>query len=168
MTQPPEASLLVACLCAEWCGVCRDYRSVFEQVRARFPQAHFVWVDVEDQADVVDPLEVDNFPMLLIAVGNEARFFGSMTPQAGTLERLVRDRVADSAPLSNQSEATALVAQLKHDVIDLMVAHGAAHLQIGKTYPYLQGRNAASVALLRAIKAELDPHDILNPGALGL
>ena len=65
-------------------------------------------------------------------------------------------------------EATALVAQLKHDVIDLMAAHGAAHLQIGKTYPYLPGRNAASVALLRAIKAELDPHDILNPGALGL
>jgi len=65
-------------------------------------------------------------------------------------------------------EATALVARLKHDIIDLMAAHGAVHLQIGKTYPYLSGRNAASVALLRAIKAELDPHDILNPGALGL
>lgn len=65
-------------------------------------------------------------------------------------------------------EAAALVAKLKHGVIDLMHAHGAAHLQIGKTYPYLTGRNPASVALLRAIKAELDPHDILNPGALGL
>ena len=65
-------------------------------------------------------------------------------------------------------ETAKLVAQLKHDVIDLMHAHGAAHLQIGKTYPYLTGRNPASVALLRAIKAEMDPHDILNPGALGL
>ena len=66
------------------------------------------------------------------------------------------------------AETAALVARLKQGVIDLMHAHGAAHLQIGKTYPYLDGRNPASVALLRAIKAELDPHDILNPGALGL
>ena len=72
----------------------------------------------------------------------------------------------DSHPAA--PEATALVARLKHDVIELMHAHGAAHLQIGKTYPYLTGRNPAAVALLRAIKAELDPHDILNPGALGL
>jgi hypothetical protein len=29
---------LVVCLCAEWCGVCREYRSRFEQVLARLPQ----------------------------------------------------------------------------------------------------------------------------------
>ena len=95
--------------------MCRDYRSVFEQVRARFPQAHFVWVDVEDQADVVDPVEVDNFPMLLIALGNEARFFGTMTPQAETLERLVRDRAANVAPATAlaQPDAAALVLRLR-------------------------------------------------------
>ena len=64
--------------------------------------------------------------------------------------------------------AAKLVAHLKHGVIDLLHAHGAAHLQIGKSYPYLRDRNPASVALLRAIKAQLDPHNILNPGALGL
>jgi len=32
-----------------------------------------------------------------------------------------------------------------------MFEHGAAHLQIGKTHPYLRDRNVASVALLRAI-----------------
>jgi FAD/FMN-containing dehydrogenase len=57
---------------------------------------------------------------------------------------------------------------MKHDVIMLMHAHGGAHLQIGKVYPLLDGRNTASVALLRAIKAALDPQGILNPGALGL
>lgn len=40
--------------------------------------------------------------------------------------------------------------------------------QIGKVYPLLPGRNAASVALLRAIKTVLDPQGILNPGVLGL
>lgn len=87
---------------------------------------------------------------------------------------IVHDRMAPAEHLATLAahaaapDAAKLVAELKHEVIDLMRAHGAAHLQIGKTYPYLAGRNPASVALLRAIKAELDPHDILNPGALGL
>ena len=87
---------------------------------------------------------------------------------------IVHDRMVPTEHLATVEsypaapEAAMFVARLKSGVIDLMHAHGAAHLQIGKTYPYLRGRNAASVALLRAIKAELDPHDILNPGALGL
>ena len=94
-----DSSVLVVCLCAEWCGVCRDYRATFEQVRARFPEARFLWVDVEDQSDLVDPVEVDNFPTLLVAVGDEPRFFGAMTPQASTLDRLVRDRTVKSCYL---------------------------------------------------------------------
>lgn len=31
---PSSASLLVVCLCVEWCGVCREYRIRFEQVKA--------------------------------------------------------------------------------------------------------------------------------------
>jgi D-lactate dehydrogenase (cytochrome) len=87
---------------------------------------------------------------------------------------IVHDRMVPTEHLATVEsypaapEAAMFVARLKSGVIDLMHAHGAAHLQIGKTYPYLRGRNAASVALLRAIKGELDPHDILNPGALGL
>lgn len=87
-----ESPLLVACLCAQWCGVCRDYRAVFEQVASRFPQLRFVWVDVEDQADLVDPIEVETFPTLLVAAGGQALFFGPLAPQSGTLERIVRDR----------------------------------------------------------------------------
>ena len=109
-----DSSVLVACLCAEWCGVCRDYRSSFEQVKSRFPEAHFVWVDVEDQADLVDPIEVDDFPTLLIAVGNEPRFFGSITPQAETLERLVRDRISDaSGPKLAQRDVAELLVRLR-------------------------------------------------------
>ena len=109
-----DSSVLVACLCAEWCGVCRDYRSAFEQVKSRFPRARFVWIDVEDQADLVDPIEVDNFPTLLIAVGNQARFFGTMTPQAETLERLVRDRTADAdGPAVAQRDVAELVVKVR-------------------------------------------------------
>lgn len=72
----------------------------------------------------------------------------------------------DTYPAS--AGARAVVERIKHEIIALMHSHGGAHLQIGKVYPLLPGRNAASVALLRAIKAELDPQNILNPGALGL
>ncbi len=90
------ASVLVVCLCAEWCGVCRDYRSRFMQVRALFPRAQFLWIDVEDEAELLDPLEVENFPTLLLAVAGQPRFFGTVTPQAETLERLIRAQTSDA------------------------------------------------------------------------
>lgn len=65
-------------------------------------------------------------------------------------------------------EGAALVGQMKTEVAALMHEHGAAHLQIGKFYPYLDGRNGPSVDLLRSLKAALDPHNLMNPGALGL
>ena len=64
--------------------------------------------------------------------------------------------------------ARAEVVRLKGEIITIMAAHGAAHLQVGRTYPWLASRDAASTALARAMKATLDPHGILNPGALGL
>jgi thioredoxin 1 len=83
------ASLLVACLCAQWCRTCDGYRPLFAQLQADFPQAQFRWVDIEDEADLVDPIEVDNFPTLLIATGGQARFFGFITPHIETLRRLI-------------------------------------------------------------------------------
>ena len=89
----PDSSVLVACLCAEWCSVCRDYESVFRQVEAALPQARFLWVDIEDQSDLVDPVEIDDFPTVLVAVGDSVRFFGPLAARAERLERLVRDQV---------------------------------------------------------------------------
>ncbi len=92
-------------------------------------------------------------------------------PDARTIfhDRMVPvDHLASLPAYAASSAARAEIDRMKHDVIDLMHAHGGAHLQIGKVYPLLEGRNPASVALLRAIKAALDPQDILNPGALGL
>ena len=97
----PAPRLLVVCLCADWCAVCRDYRGSFAQVQAAVqadhPQAQFVWLDVEDEADLLYPLDVDDFPTLLIAVGDAPRFFGPLTPQPQTLERLVRNTAGDAA-----------------------------------------------------------------------
>ncbi len=92
-------------------------------------------------------------------------------PDARTIfhDRMVpADHLATLPSYAASSAARAEVDRMKHDVIALMHTHGGAHLQIGKVYPLLPGRNAASVALLRAIKGALDPQGILNPGALGL
>jgi thioredoxin 1 len=111
----PEAlPVLVVCLCAEWCGVCRDYRSRFEQVQAKFAQVQFLWIDVEDDADLLHPLDVENFPTLLIAVGNEPRFFGPITPHMETLERLVKSQIDTAdAPALADADLLALVARIQ-------------------------------------------------------
>ncbi len=110
MLNPP---VLVACLCAEWCGVCREYRAVFEQVQARVPQARFVWVDVEDQSDIVDPVEVDDFPTLLVAAGNAVRFFGPMIPRADALERLVREHLESAQATPPVGEAANMALETR-------------------------------------------------------
>ena len=90
------ATPLVVCLCAEWCGVCREYRPRFEQLQDRFPDMQFLWIDVEDEADLLHPLDVENFPTLLLAAGDQPRFFGTLTPQIETLERLIRSHLEDA------------------------------------------------------------------------
>lgn len=80
--------------------------------------------------------------------------------EAGYLKGLT-PRPADPA-------ATELVAEARTAVVDIFTRHGAAHFQIGRTYPLARTRSAPALALLRAVKAALDPHDIINPGALRL
>jgi thiol-disulfide isomerase/thioredoxin len=80
---------IVACLCAEWCDVCRQYRVSFEELATRHPDKRFLWIDIEDQADVVGDLDVDNFPTLLIQRGDIVAFYGTMLPDARQLDRLI-------------------------------------------------------------------------------
>ena len=83
--------VLVACLCAAWCGSCRDYRPLFDELAAQFEgQADFAWVDIEDEADRLGDLDVENFPTLMIAVGEIPHFIGPVAPHLGTAARLVR------------------------------------------------------------------------------
>ena len=86
----------VACLCAAWCGTCTSYRAAFEELAARHPDKHFVWIDIEDQAEVVGDLDVDNFPTLLIQRGDLVAFFGTVLPDPILAERLLQAQAAHS------------------------------------------------------------------------
>lgn len=75
--------------------------------------------------------------------------------------------LAGQPPYAANPEARALADQLKREMIALMQDHGAGHFQLGRAYPYQSRLSPERAALLRAIKAELDPHGLMNPGALG-
>jgi thioredoxin 1 len=107
-----DASPLVACLCAAWCGSCRDYRPLFEQLESAFPAARFAWVDIEDHAELVGDLDVENFPTLLIAVSGEVVFLGPVTPHLQTAERLLRSALDGAFEPVDEPDADALAARI--------------------------------------------------------
>lgn len=97
----------VVCLCAQWCGVCREYRSAFEALAGDWPQVRFEWVDVEDEEAVVGDVDVETFPTILIADGRVARFFGPVLPQSRVLGRMLQglQEDPDSHPADAQAQA---------------------------------------------------------------
>ena len=89
---------VIACLCAGWCDVCKQYRAGFDALAAQFPEHQFVWIDIEDQADLVGDLDVENFPTVLIQKQDIVTFYGTMLPEPRLIARLLeaqRDRSDD-------------------------------------------------------------------------
>jgi thioredoxin 1 len=96
------ASVHIACLCAAWCRLCDEYRPMLQALAAEFTRAgvraHWHWVDIEDEADLVGELDVETFPTLVIADDTHVRFAGPVTPQRDTLQRLLRATVLEAQP----------------------------------------------------------------------
>ena len=85
--------LVIACFCAAWCRTCDDYVHVFDGFKKRYAQhADVVWVDIEDQAEVLDDVDVENFPTLLISDQQQVYFWGTVLPHELTATQLI-DRV---------------------------------------------------------------------------
>jgi thioredoxin-like negative regulator of GroEL len=101
----------VVCLCADWCGLCRDYQAVMAQMAGRYPAFRFVWLDIEDQAELVGDIDVETFPTVLLADAQGTRFFGPLTPQANTLARLLDSLQGDSLQSSPHLPATRQLLQ---------------------------------------------------------
>ncbi|HHQ14881.1 MAG TPA: FAD-binding oxidoreductase [Chromatiales bacterium] len=65
-------------------------------------------------------------------------------------------------------EGRALVQEMKGRIQDVFSSVGAVHMQLGKSYPYLRGRQPEAERVIRDIKKSLDPDGLMNPGGLGL
>ena len=100
---PTQAKAMhVFCLCAQWCGTCREYQPIFDQLASQWPDVRFVWVDIENHDDLLGDLDIENFPTLLIAdAQGHARFAGTVLPHAETLQRMCQAALAGDFPLIN-------------------------------------------------------------------
>jgi len=108
--------LIVACLCAAWCGTCSSYRATFEELAMKHPEKYFLWVDIEDHADLVGDLDVENFPTLLIQRHENVAFFGTMLPDPNVANRLIETLAAQPEDeLARLSQSTAERRQWQQD-----------------------------------------------------
>ena len=82
------------------------------------------------------------------------------TVEPGVLKRIKRFEKNDAA--------TGFVKQARAGILDVFSKYGAAHFQIGRTYPYRENREGPNYDLLQTIKTALDPQGLVNAGALGL
>lgn len=89
--QATPAAGAVICLCAAWCGTCRDFEPGFRQAAAAHPALRFRWLDIEDEADALGELDIETFPTLVIGTPDGVpRFAGPVLPQAGQIARLLQ------------------------------------------------------------------------------
>jgi thioredoxin 1 len=91
------ADLLVACYCAAWCDTCTLYRTRFEALAAKHPEHAFVWIDIEEHADLLGDEDIENFPTLLLERQGRVLFFGTMLPHIEQLDRLIMTMAANDA-----------------------------------------------------------------------
>ena len=79
------------------------------------------------------------------------------------VEQSHRQRIGE--PEANPA-ARDQVLRLRQRAADILRDHGAVHFQLGKFYSFRRGRNPAALALIDAIKHQLDPQGLFNPGSL--
>ena len=111
---PAEPRWLVVCLCAEWCGTCRDYRGPMREVATEFSAHAFAWIDIEDEVELSGDIDIETFPTLLVLEGDQVLFYGPMLPGADGLRRLLRVLQENGPqPVTLDDEVLALVQRLQ-------------------------------------------------------
>ena len=77
-------------------------------------------------------------------------------------------KVGKYRDFDDDPEVNRVIVELRSRLIETFHHAGAAHLQIGKRYPYLDSLQPGARGLLEAIKHHVDPQRLVNPGSLGL
>jgi thioredoxin-like negative regulator of GroEL len=119
MKHPDDAAShwWVICLCAEWCGVCREWRDAFTQAAAAHPELRFAWVDVEDEADAMGDVDIETFPTVLIAHEGKPLFYGPVLPSGTQFTRLIASLRDAPGGAAVSGEAAPLLERLADSVL---------------------------------------------------
>jgi thioredoxin 1 len=108
----------VACLCAAWCGVCREWLPQFTAQARAHAQMQFAWVDVEDEDETMGEVDIETFPTLLVARGDEVMFLAPIPPLTSQFTRLLaRLQAQPTCDPGVPAQANELLARLKADVL---------------------------------------------------
>ena len=106
-------AFLVVGLCAAWCDTCTEFREGFDGIAASRADSTFVWLDIEDDADLAGDIDVDNFPTIAVFHRGRLLHFGASLPQAPIVARLLAALSGDSATATAEPEVKALPERLR-------------------------------------------------------
>ena len=125
-----------------------------------------------ERADIMERCSIE-WGYVLFAISTNAVLIEPMIYWPGVrepfFERMIESGHFAKLPQPKEnSEADEAIAALRADLTLLFMKLGCAHLQIGKTYRYLESRLPTTRALLEDLKNAVDPDGLMNPGALGL
>ncbi|MDO5667155.1 MAG: thioredoxin family protein [Alcaligenaceae bacterium] len=107
---------IVVCYCAAWCRTCDSYLDAFQVLSEKFPEHVFLWVDIEDEESLLDDLDVENFPTILIQENGTNLFFGTMLPYIGHLERMIIN--TQDGQIIKSDEGPAPIAELLEEAAE--------------------------------------------------
>lgn len=83
------SQLVVVSLCAAWCDTCNEFRQGYERLATARPAIAFVWLDIEDDAEIAGDIDVENFPTLAVFRGADPLHYGVSLPQESVIRHLV-------------------------------------------------------------------------------
>jgi len=116
--EPQQATWWVACLCAAWCGVCREWLPQFTAQARAHPHMRFAWVDVEDEDEAMGDVDIETFPTLLVGRGDQVLYLAPIPPLGNQFTRLLARLQGQAEPDPGvPGEADALLARLRTEVL---------------------------------------------------
>ncbi|MEO6984126.1 MAG: thioredoxin family protein [Paralcaligenes sp.] len=103
--------LVIVCYCAQWCDTCKKYEDGFQHLASEYPQHIFVWIDIEENPDMLGDEDVENFPTVSVQNTQGHRFFGTLMPHIRHLARLI-DQIEANAAGKATTDGPPLLASL--------------------------------------------------------
>lgn len=93
-----EGAALVACLCTEHCHRCDDWWGEFRDLADEFPDACFVWLDVNEHPDMIADIPgITAYPFLLVQT-TAVRLLEATPPDSSVVRGLLHRHLAADAP----------------------------------------------------------------------
>ena len=89
----PANNCLAVIVCADWCGVCRNFKTIVKD----FHGCRVTWIDLDDFEELPGSPEIETFPTVIVVKDAAVLFIGAIKPNKESLEGII-GAVSDRAP----------------------------------------------------------------------